>query len=177
MKILTVILLFVAIGCYAGDTSDITQNVLDRTNLFGARQHFVMTYRGTKKVMTEIFTPDAKGKLVIDSRSYLVGGDLVMLECAEHTPGKLNSIYIYIPSTGDMEAFTRQADGSVKPVSTRLLLAYKEMHATEKDLFITLNNTNTTEEQWEAKVQEIKNRVQEIQKKIDAEKPKTDDRH
>ena len=136
-----------------------------------------MTYRGTKKVMTEIFTPDANGKLVIDSRSYLVGGELVVLECAEHIPGKLDSIYLYIPSMGEMEAFTRQADGSVKPVSTRLLSAYKEMHATEKDLFKTLNNTNTTEEQWEAKVQEIKNRVQEIQKKIDAEKQKTDDKH
>ena len=127
--------------------------------------------------MTEIFTPDAKGKLVIDSRSYLFGRDLVMLESAEHTPGNLDSIYIYFPSTGDMEAFTRQADGSVKPVSTRLLLAYKEMHATENDLFKTLNNTNTTEAQWEEKVQEIKDRVQEIKKKIDAEKQKTEDKH
>ncbi len=170
MKILTIVLLFVATGCYAGDTSDITHNVLDRTNLFGTRQHFVMTYRGTKKIMTEIFIPDAKGKLVIDSRCYLVGGELVMLECAEHTPGKLDSIYIYVPGTDDMEAFTRQADGSVKPVSTRLLSAYKEMNATEKDLFKTLNNTNTTEAQWEAKVQEIKDKVQDIQKRIDAEK-------
>jgi hypothetical protein len=177
MKIPTIILLFVAIGCYAGDTSDITQNVLDRTNLFGTREHFVTTYRGTKKVMTEIFSPGANGKLVITSRSYLVGGDLVILESAEHTPGKLDSIFIYNPRTDAMEAFTRQADGSVKPVNTHLLLAYQQEHATVSDLFKTLNNTNTTEEQWEAKVQEIKKKVQEIQKKVDAEKQNADDGH
>ena len=63
--------------------------------------------------MTEIFIPDAKGKLVIDSRCYLVGGELVMLECAEHTPGKFDSMYIYVSGTDDMEAFTGQANGSV----------------------------------------------------------------
>jgi hypothetical protein len=175
MKILTIFLLFVAIGCYADDSSDITQKVIERKGNDGkVSVRTITTYRGQDKVMAETFRTNAQGALVLWSRSYLLSGKLVMMECEEHEPGKLDTICVYIPDTDAMEVFTRQADGSVKPVSTRLLSLYKEESATVSDLFRTLNNTNTTEAQWEQKVQEIKQKAKEIEKKMeDAEKPTT----
>jgi|NGEPerStandDraft_6_1074524.scaffolds.fasta_scaffold58969_2 hypothetical protein len=175
MKTLITILLFVAIGCYTSGASDITQKVFVRTNLDGIIQHVVMTCRGKEKVMTERFSLDAKGKLVIDSRSYSVGGDLMMIELAEHTRGKLDTICIYHPGTNTMEVFTRSADGSVKPVSTRALLGYEQENAANTDFFRTMANTNTTDAQWSQKVQETKQKVHDAEKQIqDAEEQKTD---
>ena len=176
MKTLTIILLFVAIGCYAGDTSDITHKVIERKDNDGNLSHReIITYRGQDKVMSEMFQTNAQGALVLWARSYLAGGKLVMTECEEHESGKLDTICIYIPDTDAMEVFTRQADGSVKPVSTRLLLLYKEDNATVSDFFRTLNNTNTTEAQWEQYVQKTEQKVREIEKEMeDAKKTKTD---
>jgi len=175
MKTLITILLFVAIGCYAGDTSDITQKVFDRTNYYGIHQHWVVTYRGKEKIMKEVFIPDAKGKLVIDFRCYFVGGYLMTVENAKHTPGKLDTISIYYPGTNVMEVFTRSDDGSVKPVSTRALLGYEQENAANTDFFRTLDNTNTTDVQWSQKVQETEQKVRDAEKQIqDAEKQKID---
>ena len=167
MKMFAIILLFVAIGCYTSGASDIANNVYEKTNENGTISfRIIKTYRGKEEVMMEIFRPNAQGVLTICSRSYLAGGDLVMTESDEHKSGRFDTITIYRPGTDAMEVFTRQADGSVKPVSTHLLSAYKEDEATEKDFFRTLNNTNTTEAQWDAKVQETKQKAQEIEKKI-----------
>ena len=174
MKTLITILLFVAIGCCTSGASDITQEVFVRTNLYGTIQHVVKTYRGKEKVMAERFSLDAKGKLAIDSRLYFVEGNLMMAEYAEHTPGKLDTICIYYPGTNTMEVFTRSDDGSIKPVSTRALLGYEQENAANSDFFRTLNNTNTTDAQWDQKVQETKQKIQDAEKQIrDAEEQKT----
>ena len=123
--------------------------------------------------MREMYSPDAKGKLVINSRTYRVGGDLVMMECDNHKSGMLDTIVVHNPGTGDMEVFTRQADGSVKPVSTRELLAHKQMDATVADVVRTLNDTNTTAAQQDQKVQEIQRKAKDaLQQLQDAEKQK-----
>ena len=175
MKTFIAILLFVAIGAYTSGASDITQKVFVRTNLYGTIQREVMTYRGKEKIMTERFNRDAKGKLVIVARSYFVGGDLMMIESAEHTSGKLDTICVYHPGTNTMEAFTRSADDSVKPVSARALLGYVQENAALSDFFRAMDNTNTTDAQWSQKVQETKQKIQDAQKQIqDAEQQKTD---
>ncbi len=174
MKTLTVILLFVAIGCYAGDPSDITQKAVDVTNCDGILQHCVVTRRGKEMVMSEIYSPDAKGKLVINYRSYCVGGKSVMRESDNHKSGRLDTIVVHNPGTGDMEVFTRQADGSVKPVSTRELLAHKQMDAAVADVVRTLNDTNTTAAQQDQKIQDIQRKAKDaLQQFQDAEKQKT----
>jgi outer membrane lipoprotein-sorting protein len=170
MKTFVIVLLFVAIGCYAGDTSDITSKVFEKTNKDGTVSfRMVTTYRGKAKVLMETFRPNAQGVLVISSRSYLAGGDLVTMESDEHKSGRFDTVAVYRPGTDDMEVFIRQADGSVKPVSTQTLQAYKKQNAAVSDFIGTMwTNTNTSDE-------EISERIQAAQKKIqDAEKQKTD---
>ena len=168
MRTLVVILLFVAIGCCAGDTSDITSKTFEKTNKVGTVSfRMVTTYRGKEKVMMETFRPNAQGVLTITSRSYLVSGDLVMTESDEHKSGRFDTIAVYRPGTDDMDVFTRQADGSVKPVSTQTLSAYKQQAAAASDFFRGLP-TNASDA-------EISKRLEETRQKIqDAEKQKTD---
>jgi len=168
MRFLVIFLLFVAVGCYADDTSDITSKVFEKTNTDGTVSfRMVTTYRGKEKVMMETFRPNAQGVLVIRARSYLAGGDLVMTESDEHKSGRFDTVAVYRPGTDDMEIFSRKADGSVKPVSTRTLSAYKQQTAAVSDLFSELP-TNASDA-------EISRRLQEMRQKIqDAEKQKTD---
>jgi len=170
MRTLVIILLFVAFGCRAGDTSDITNKVFEKTNKDGTVSfRMVTTYRGKEMVMVEMFRPNAQGVLAIASRSYFAGGDLVMTESDEHKSGRFDTIAVYRAGTDDMEVFTRQADGSVKPVSTQTLQVYKKQNATVSDVVgMMFTDTNASDA-------EISERIQEIRQKIqDAEKQKTD---
>jgi hypothetical protein len=168
MKTLIIISLFVAVGCYAGDTSDITSKVFEKTNTVGTVSfRMVTTYRGKEKVMIETFRPDAQGVLVIRSRSYLAGGGLVMTESDEHESGRFDTIAVYRPGTDDMEIFTREADGSVKPVSTQTLSAYKQQTAAVSDFFSELP-TNASDVEISEQLQKTRQKIQ------DAEKQKTD---
>jgi outer membrane lipoprotein-sorting protein len=170
MRTFVIILLFVAIGCYAGDTSDITSKVFEKKDKDGKISfRMVTTCRGKTKVMMEVFRPNAQGVLAISARSYLAGGDLVTTESDEHKSGKFDTVAVYHPGTDEMEVFTRQADGSVKPASTQTLQAYKKQNAAVSDFIGTMwTNTNASDE-------EISERIQATQKKIqDVEKQKTD---
>ncbi len=131
-----------------------------------------MTYRGKTRVMVEMFRPNAQGVLVISERSYLAGGDLVTTESDEHQSGKFDTIAVYRPGTDDMEVFTRLADGSVKPVSTQTLQAYKKQNAAISNFLSTIwTKTNVSDE-------EISERVQATRKKVqDAEKGKMGEKH
>jgi hypothetical protein len=92
-----------------------------------------------------------------------------MMESDDHKSGKLDTVVVYNPGKDDMEVFTRQADGSVKPVSARTLQAYKQQNAAVSDFVrTTLTGTNMSDA-------ELSERIQETQQKIqDAEKQKTD---
>ena len=165
-------MLFVTIGCYADDVSDITNKIFEKKDKNGdVSIRIETTYRGKAKVMTETFRPNSQGLLVINARSYFADGALVMTESDEHKSGKLDTIAVYHPGTDEMEIFTRQTDGSVKAVSTQMLQAYKKQNAAVSDFFNTMQtDTNTTDA-------EISKRIQETQKKIqDAEKQKTDEK-
>ena len=168
MRLLVIILLFVAVGCYADDTSDITSKVFEKTNTDGTVSfRMVTTYRGKEKVMMETFRPNAQGVLIIRSRSYLAGGDLVMTESDEHKSGRFDTIAVYRSGTDDMEIFTREADGSVKPVSTRTLSAYKQQTAAASDFFSELP-TNASDAEISEQLQKTRQKIQ------NAEKQKTD---
>jgi len=171
MRILVIISLFVAIGCYAGDTSDITSKVFEKTNTDGTVSfRMVTTYRGKEKVMMEMFRPDAQGVLAITSRSYLAGGDLVMTESDEHKSGRFDTFAVYGPGTDDMEVFTREADGSVKPVSTRTLSAYKQQTAAVSDFFSGLP-TNASDAEISKRLEETRQKIQNAEKQKTGDKP------
>ena len=171
MKLCAIIFLIMSAGCYAGDARDTTSKVFERTNSNGTITfRLVTTYRGKQKVMMETFRTNAQGSLVISSRSFLAGGKLVMTESDEHKTGRLDTIAVYGPSADSMEVFTREPDGSVKPVSTQTLSAYKQQRAAVADFFSTMP-TNASDA-------EISERIQATQQKIrDAQEHKTDDKH
>ena len=55
MRTLFIFPLLVAVGCYAGDTSDITSKVFQKTNQDGTVSfRMVTTYRGDAKLMKDI---------------------------------------------------------------------------------------------------------------------------
>jgi hypothetical protein len=109
--------------------------------------------------------------MVVTSRSYLVGGDLVMTEADEKHDGTLQTIAVYHPGTNDMEIFTRQLDGSVKPVSTRTLDAYQKQNAAISEFW-----TNAFDNNFDQKIDDKKmmDSFHDTQNKIqDAELEKT----
>ena len=62
-----------------------------------------------------------QGTMAVTSRSYLADGKLVMVESDEDDDGTLESIIVFKPDTDSFEMFTRQPDGTVKPVNTQKL--------------------------------------------------------
>jgi hypothetical protein len=127
MRIIITFLLFVVIGCYADDMSDITIKTFDKTNKNGTISYrMVTTYRGKQRIMIETFRPNSQGVMVVSARSYLVGGDIVLTESDEHKSGKFDTIAVYHPGTDEMEVFIRLEDGSVTPASTQVVQAYKK---------------------------------------------------
>ncbi|HVU07667.1 MAG TPA: hypothetical protein VHG89_03895 [Verrucomicrobiae bacterium] len=160
--------IFVTAVCFADDTSDITNKVFVKKDKDGNPTFRMETvYRGKTKIMMITSRPNKEGVMVVTSRSYLVGGDLAMTEADEKHDGTLQTIAVYHPGTNDMEIFTRQSDGSVKPVSTQILDAYKKQNAAMNEFWDKAFDTNMNEDK-------LPNLIRDAQKKIqDAELEKT----
>lgn len=131
MRVLAIILLFVATGCHAQDTNGITSKVFEHdSDKAGKPDLRVETvYRDGTKVMLIWSKPDGQGVLKVTSRSYFAGGDMVTTESDEDRDGVFETIAVYRAGTTAMEVFTRQQDGSVAPVSRQTLAAYKKQNA------------------------------------------------
>ena len=90
-----------------------------------------------------------------------------MTESDEHNSGRFDTIAVYRSGTDDMEVFSREEDGSVKPLSTQTLSAYKQQSAAFSNFFSEMP-TNASDS-------DILKRFQQTRQKIqDAEKQKTD---
>lgn len=140
MKILIAILMFVAFGSYAEDTSDITNKVVETKDKDGkVISRDETTYRGKTAVMEVHSSLNKHGVLVVDYSSYSGGGDLFMVEYKgdKNTNG---GFMLIRPSLNigtnqallgtnqilhEIEMFNRQPDGSVKPVDTQTLKEYQ----------------------------------------------------
>lgn len=131
MKTLVAFLLLVAFGCCGQDASGITNKVteIDRDKDGKVDVRIETAYRGKTKVMMTISRRTQQGVMAIQSRSYLADGKLVMVESDEDADGTLESIAVFKPGSGFFEMFTRQADGTVTPVSTQKLDSIKRQKA------------------------------------------------
>jgi hypothetical protein len=170
MKLVTILALLVAVGCRAQDTNVVTSKVVERDRDKDGKPDFRVetVYRGAQKVMLVWSKPNAQGVMTITSRSYFAGGDLVTTESDEDRDGVFETLAVYRSGTGDMEVFTRQRDGSVKPVSAQTLAAYKKQNAAISEFWGTAFDKGTDTD----KAMEL---MTETQKKIrEAEKEKTD---
>jgi hypothetical protein len=174
MKAIAVLILFCA-PLYGADITttntvgDITTKVSERTTKDGKPEVRVQTvYRGKARILQTLSRPDKQGRLTIVSCSYLVGGDLVMIESDEDGDGMFERISLYRPGTDDFEMLTRQTDGSIKPVSTEKLAAYKQQKtATDKimaESFQKMTETNMSDEELGKLLEETKEKVQGVLK-------------
>jgi hypothetical protein len=131
MKILIAFLMLVAFGCCAQDASGITNKVteIDRDKDGKSDVRIETFYRGKTKVMMIMSRRNQRGVMAVTTRSYLADGKLVTVESDEDGDGALESITAFRPDTDSFEMFTRQPDGTVKPVSTQRLDSIRKQRA------------------------------------------------
>jgi hypothetical protein len=173
MKLLIIILLFVATGCHAEETNGITSKVFERdSDKDGKPDLRVETvYRDGTKAMLIWSKPDAQGVLKVTSRSYFAGGDMVTTESDEDRDGVFETLAVYRVGTTDMEVFTRHRDGSVTPVSRQTLAAYKKQHAALDEFWEKAFDTNTSTDKAMELMEETRRKIQAAEKeKSDAKK-------
>jgi hypothetical protein len=156
--------LFVTVSCFADDASDITNKVFIKKDKDGNPVLRMETiYRGKAKIMMITSRPNKEGVMVVTSRSYLVGGDLVVTEADEKHDGTLQTIAVYHPGTNDMEIFTRQPDGSVKPVNTQILDAYKKQNAAMDEFWNEAFDKNMNEDKLPDLMHDTQKKMQDAE--------------
>ncbi len=131
MKALVTLLLLVCLTCFGQDASGITNKVteIDRDKDGKIDVRIETAYRGKTKVMMTMSRRGQQGVMAIQSRSYFAEGKMVMVESDEDADGTLESITVFRTDTDDFEMFTRQADGTARPVSTEKLDSIKKQKA------------------------------------------------
>ena len=131
MKTLIAFLLLVAFGCRGQDTLGITNKVteIDRDKDGKMDVRIETVYRGRTKVKIIMSRRNQQGVMAVISRSFLADGKLVMVESDEDGDGSLESVTVFRPDADSFEMFTRQPDGSVKPVITQKLDSIKRQKA------------------------------------------------
>ena len=173
----TIALLFLLCASAYGDT--ITTNVVDdittkvsefKSSKDGKTERIERVFRGKTEILQTWSRCNKQGVMVPTARSYLIGGDLVMIESDDDGDGVFKNISLYRPGTDDLEMFRREADGSVKPVSTQTLEATKKQEALIDEFNKKLFDKKGASEQ------DIGERLQKMQQKyLDLEKEKKDD--
>jgi hypothetical protein len=164
MKALAVLLFFLAFGCCGQEASTITNKVteIDRDKDGKIDVRIETAYRGKTKVMMTMSRRTQQGVMAVQSRSYLADGKLVTVESDEDGDGTLESIATFMPDTDEFEMFVRQADGTVKPVSTQKLDSIKRQKAVAgESLRKALDNPDMTSE-------ELGDLLEQNRKKIEA---------
>jgi hypothetical protein len=166
MKTLITFLLFCAFTVCAQDT---THKIDERRNPDGTLRWRIETTARGKTPILRVYQ-NFKAGHTNATRSYMLGGEMVMMEADEHGDGFFETLIVYRPSKNDMEVFTRKRDGSVSPVSAQTLAAYKKQHATITELWDKAFDKDTDADKFV-------DRMQDAQRKIrDAEKEKKDEK-
>jgi hypothetical protein len=171
MRTLAILILFCA-SLYGADSTttnivgDITTKVSGRTAKDGKPEVRIETvYRGKTKVLLILSRRNRQGVLAVVSRSYLVNGKLSMVESDEDGDGFFESVAVFDPVTDDFEMFTRQPDGTVKPVSTQILRATKKQKAAaDGSLRTLLQNPNMSDKEMSNLLEENRQKIEDIEK-------------
>ena len=92
-----------------------------------------------------------------------------MVEVDEDNDGFFETTAVFRTSDGEIEVFTRERDGSVRPVSDSALAAHRKQHAALKEFWDKAGEDSDFEKMLE--------RSRELQQEIqDAEKVKKDEK-
>ena len=166
MNTFITLLLFCALTACAQDT---TSKVNEKRNPDGTLRWRIETTSRGKTPILRVHQTFKAGKKTT-TRSYMVGGEMVMMEADEDGDGVFEMMIVYHPPKGDMEVFTRTRDGSVIPVSAQTLAAYKKQHAAITELWDKAFDKDMDADKFI-------DRMQDTQRKIrDAEKEKKDEK-
>jgi len=153
-------------------TNDITTKVseLDRDKDGKPDSQTEQFFRDGKRVMVVLSKRNAQGVWVVGSRSYHVGGKTVLIEGDDDGDGLFETLIAYSSDSDDFEVFTREANGSVRPASTRVLEAHKKQSAAFAEFFQVMRASTNLDDQT------IEERIRRTQKKVqDAAKEMTDE--
>ena len=151
--------LLMVFGCGAADAPDISTKIFERDRDKDGRLELrVETIsRGTNTILRILNS--SKGNRTAVSRSFIVGGELVMIESDDDGDGLFETLAIFLPGGQEMEVFSRGAGGSIKPVSAATLEAHKKQHAAIAEFWDKSLDSGMSEE----KLPEL---IQETQKKL-----------
>jgi hypothetical protein len=111
-----------------------------------------------------------QGMLKADSRSYYVGKDSMMIEADEDKDGFFESVMISHPKTKEMELFTRQTDGSVKPVDTKVIEATKKQIAATGEFFDEAFKKNMSDKEITDSALKTQRKIQDLEKEKKSDK-------
>lgn len=169
MKTIITLILFCASPLAAEDTST---HVNESRNPDGILRWRVETTRRAKTPILLLFQTLKEGKTAT-TRSYMVDNQIVMVEADDDGDGHFETTLIFRPPTKNMEVFTRDPDGTPRPVSAQALAAYKRMHTAVDEFWSHPNNIFDKD----ADAEEFKERFEDMQKRIrDAEKEVKDEK-
>lgn len=167
MKTIATLMLFCA-SLYAADpdtdeTSEVTSRVLERDYEHGATHMRVETlYRGKRCIL--IIHQTTKAGITKTSRGYNVGGDLVMVESDEDGDGNFETLCIFNTKNKEIEVFTRQSNGSVKPVDAKTLAAFKEQNAVMEQFWRKAFDAETTPENFLESGKALNKKLSDLEK-------------
>src|SRR5215469_5832289 len=157
MKTIILLILFSSSLCgadiYTTNTvGDLTTVIRERSAENGLPQrHLETVYRGKKLILRTVSMHDKNGNLVLNSRSYYVDGDCVMIESDDTGDGRGGQVLLKHPGTDDIEMFTRMTNGTIEPASTKDLTTWKEHTAAADkamaESFQKMRDTNMTDEE------------------------------
>jgi hypothetical protein len=175
MKTLAILILLCA-SSYGADiittntTADITTIIYEHRDGDGKPWHIERVFRGKTKIMMIVSHPDKQGVMTA-TRSYIVGGKVVMVESDENGDGVFESVTVFDPTTNDFEMFIRQPDGSVKPISTQTLKVTKKQAAigdeTARKMF---QKPDMTDKELNGLLEENRQKMESLEKEKQADK-------
>ena len=169
MKTLVAFLLLVAFACCGQGTSGITNKVteIDRDKDGRIDVRIETFYRGKTKVMMLMSRRNQQGGMAVTDRSFLADGKLVMVESDEDGDGSLESVTVFRPDADSFEMFTRQSDGTVKPVSTQKLDSIRRQlavtDATTRELF---EGPEKTDKEIGALLEKNRQKIEQTKKEV-----------
>ena len=170
MKILFAISLFFTALIHAADTN-ITSKVSEKRDKDGKVILRIETvYRGKTKVLVTMSHTNKQGVLKADARSYFAGKDSVMIEADEDKDGFFESIMVSHPKTKEIELFTRQPDGSVKPVDTKVIEATKKQIGATDEFFDEAFKKNMSDKEFSDSVLKTQRKIRDLEKEKKSDK-------
>ncbi len=150
-------------------TNDITTKVSERDRDKDGKpdSRTEQYFRNGQRVMVVMSRVNAKGGWNVTSRAYHVGGKTVSIEGDDDGDGVFETLIVYRADSDDMEVFTRDASGSVRPASTQVLEAHKRQNAAFAEFFEnTLMATNLDSATVEERIRATQKKIQETQQEI-----------